>query len=390
MRDPDGRAPFADQLRRHRRAAGLSQRELARRAGYSPDCVGMLERGVRSPSLASLGPLADALELTEAARLEIQRAVWPTAPEATSAPAVAGDLIGRAAERAAIEAFLGGQSAALVVLGELGIGKTRLLKEAQWLASRRGQLVLFGGARPVPSGAPRPYEPLLTALSELVWSLPARQLRAALRGSEWLVALLPELRERGFDLTRQQVPHVLQRRSVFRAIRRFLTQVSGGQPVLLVLDDLQWASAEALDALQIVLAPPLRIRLLGACRAGEVRADQPLAVLWSELLQQDTLRLLNLEPLPLTASRDLLRKALGESGRFDARALAEAVRRCEGVPLFLHAFARSLRGRADPFSVPQDLGVILRQYLATLTPSAHMVLSAVAASSAPASSASLV
>src|SRR5438094_5203717 len=72
--------PFAAALRRYRRVTGMSQRELARRAGYSTDYVSMLERGVRLPGPGTLGPLLEALELSESERLDLQEATRSTRP----------------------------------------------------------------------------------------------------------------------------------------------------------------------------------------------------------------------------------------------------------------------------------------------------------------------
>ena len=64
---------FGALLRRYRRAAGLTQDELAARAGYSPDYIGRIERGERIPVQATVTMLADALELTPAEQLELLR-----------------------------------------------------------------------------------------------------------------------------------------------------------------------------------------------------------------------------------------------------------------------------------------------------------------------------
>src|SRR5262249_6017838 len=55
--------PFSTRLRRLRRAAHLTQEELAARAGYSPDYVSMLERGLRAPPPQTVDILAKALRL---------------------------------------------------------------------------------------------------------------------------------------------------------------------------------------------------------------------------------------------------------------------------------------------------------------------------------------
>src|SRR5260370_9844720 len=98
--------PFAAALRRYRRVAGISQRELARRAGYSTDYVSMLERGVRVPGPGTLAPLVEALELSESERLELQQATWstlPPSPNVEPPQTLASTLVGPSAQHAQIE-----------------------------------------------------------------------------------------------------------------------------------------------------------------------------------------------------------------------------------------------------------------------------------------------
>src|SRR3712207_2274217 len=70
-----GGESLADLLRRFRRAAGLTQEELAERAGLSPEAVGALERGTRrAPYRDTVGRLADARGLDQAERAALQSA----------------------------------------------------------------------------------------------------------------------------------------------------------------------------------------------------------------------------------------------------------------------------------------------------------------------------
>jgi predicted ATPase/transcriptional regulator with XRE-family HTH domain len=146
---PTGHTPttFGAVLQRLRRAAGLSQEELAERAGLSARGISDLERGVRhAPRPATLRLLADALDLdeTQRARLTASAFAGPTeptvAPASTRAvfPAVAGSLphaahalVGREGELADLVDRLRDPRACLVTLtGPGGVGKTRLAVQA--------------------------------------------------------------------------------------------------------------------------------------------------------------------------------------------------------------------------------------------------------------------
>jgi predicted ATPase/DNA-binding XRE family transcriptional regulator len=144
---------FGDLVRRQRKAAGLTQEELAERAGIAPETVSALERGInRAPHRDTLQALADALQLAPEERAALLRAArrggMPTAPppppntgEVTpaGAPLVAAvqaqanlpvpptPLVGRAQEVRALTALLRRETVRLVTLtGTGGTGKTRL------------------------------------------------------------------------------------------------------------------------------------------------------------------------------------------------------------------------------------------------------------------------
>jgi transcriptional regulator with XRE-family HTH domain len=135
---------FGQILRRHRLAAGLSQAELAERAGLSTDGIGALESGRRaSPRLYTVRALADALALSEAERIDLIDAAQAGSVAIVSpapAPAAEGTwdrlpapprpptrLIGREREAAEIAfALQSGRTRLLTLTGPGGVGKTRL------------------------------------------------------------------------------------------------------------------------------------------------------------------------------------------------------------------------------------------------------------------------
>jgi transcriptional regulator with XRE-family HTH domain len=134
---------FAALLRRHRSTAGLSQEELARRAGLSADTIAALERGRRrAPRPLTVRLLADALGLQGETRASfVEAARQHSAVERPPAPPVplgADEFIGRGGELAEATRLLTDSRARMVTLtGPGGIGKTRLAIELTAAVSAR-------------------------------------------------------------------------------------------------------------------------------------------------------------------------------------------------------------------------------------------------------------
>jgi predicted ATPase/DNA-binding XRE family transcriptional regulator len=130
---------LAELLHRHRRAVGLSQRELARRCGMSERAVRDLERGATArPRRRTLLALADALHLADEDRSAF------VAPERAAPAAVVvverpGELVGRSRELATLaDLVMGGRHRIVTVTGPGGIGKSRLVAELVDDLRRRG------------------------------------------------------------------------------------------------------------------------------------------------------------------------------------------------------------------------------------------------------------
>lgn len=157
---PEG--SFGARLRALRDAAGLTQEELASRAGLSPNAIGALERGQRRrPYPHTVRALSDALNLSEEGRASLlavvpgrnepdarDRETSPTTASTTAAPTSlphpATSLVGRGRELGDLVDLLAGPGARLVTLtGVGGVGKTRLATEAAREAL---------AARPFPDG----------------------------------------------------------------------------------------------------------------------------------------------------------------------------------------------------------------------------------------------
>jgi tetratricopeptide (TPR) repeat protein/transcriptional regulator with XRE-family HTH domain len=375
---------FGALLKHHRGRAGLTQEALAEAARLSVRGLSDLERGVRTPRASTVQFLATALGLSAEQRAAFEVAARRRAagvgvdPGGTGMASADGvvPLLGRDHELALLERHLAGHGPPVLLLaGEPGIGKSRLLAEATRLAREAGLAVLQGGCDR--RGGQGPYSPLLEALERHLQRQAPPQLRQALAGCAWLVRLLPELAAGPIEplpawtLTPEQ-----ERRLLFHAVARFLANVAGPGGSLLVLDDLQWAGADALDLLASLVrsASELPVRVVGAYRDSEVQPHEPLALLMADLARADLLRLHALTALSPGEAVCLLDALLAESEAAEDGLRGQVLQRAGGVPFFLISYARGLQAGAQPPAVPWDLRQSIRQRVALLPEQARAVL----------------
>ncbi len=379
------RRGFATLLRRYRLAAGLTQEELAERARLSRRSIAAMEQGAaHTPRRESLELLAAALALAGD-----ERAAFLTAGRragtggsgdhgALSAARDAVPFVGRAGVLALVERHVGGEGAPLLLLaGEPGIGKSRLLHAAVPRAAGAGLRVLEGGCQQ--RGGQEPYAPFMAAFQRHLQHQRPGQLRADLRGCAWLVRLLPELAGGVIEpLPAGTIPAEHERRLVFAAVSRFLTNVAGPAGTLLVLDDLQWAGADALDLLAALTrsTAAIPLRILGAYRDTEVPPEAPLAATLADLINARLATRRRINPLSTAEAAQLLGELLtGEAVAPDLR--EQVLRRAGGVPFFLVSCAEGLRQDTEDGTreaVPWDVQQSVRQRVTTLPEPARLVL----------------
>lgn len=356
LHEPAHRALMALHARRGDRAAAVRQYRC---------CVRAVDEEL------GVAPLRETTALYEA--IAAGQAVPAGGDEATTVPLPSGRyaLVGRAEERAALRAAIG-PGRLVVVDGEPGVGKTRLVAEA--LADRRPALTV----RCYENDGDVPYGPIAELLrlaaaepeaSARLGSLPAS---CALEVGR----LVPELQRRRAEPERHE-PH--EPASGPGAEARFLDGlvraiIAAGRapPGLIVIDDAQWAD----HASQRVLAQLLhRGGREGPClvmtvRLGEVTDAGPLARAMADRLRTGGLHL-RLDRLDLPAVTELVAVVAAPD---QAEHLATRVHHdSEGLPFLVVAHLDAIVAGGVP---PDGLGELLGSRLATLSDGAAQLLSA--------------
>ncbi|WP_167761548.1 LuxR family transcriptional regulator [Blastococcus sp. CT_GayMR19] len=283
----------------------------------------------------------------------------------------AAPLIGRAGPWAALRSAVtragAGSGGVLLVLGEAGVGKSRLLSEAVRLARTDGVPVLCG--RATESGGA--YRPLVEALvrggaDDLDPETVPAPYRAALG------RLLPSWSAGGGTATEIGVDPVLV---LGEAVVRVLDALVGG-PCLLVLEDLHWADADTIALLEYLAG---RLADRPVLVAASARDDEPGSAVVDRLAGRPgvhTVTLSRLSPAEVAALA-----GSRATGRLGADELAVLVARADGLPLLAEelvdeAVRTATASTASP--VPRTMSALVRRRLSLLDRVAQSCLRAAA------------
>jgi tetratricopeptide (TPR) repeat protein/transcriptional regulator with XRE-family HTH domain len=351
-------------LRRHRRAAGLTQEELAEQAGLSVRAIGDLERGVRfSPRRDTLELLIDALRLSP----DEQSALRTAARAAVGVPA-GGDpgahlleagsflgaipadvMVGRETELhrllAPLDAVAGGHGRMALIAGEPGVGKTRLAQEVTMEAGKRGFLVSTG--RYYEPQRAVPFYGFIEALATLETAVPEAIRQQIPLQWPYLDALLtlsaPEV-----GSVARLTGRLEEQLRLFQSVSGFLQAVAAVLPVAVLLDDLHWADSASLQLL-LYLARYTRgnrVLMVGTYRDVEVGRGHPLERALVDLNRERLVERVVVHRLESKGTAALVGATLGEAEA--ATDLTTRIHRyTDGNPFFVQEVIRALIERGD-------------------------------------------
>ena len=411
--DAEGRGDLAAAIEHTHRLVALDPlaeehaRALIRRLAAGQDRAAALSafdrHRERLRTELGVAPSASTRELVEQIRADVDASppsaqeVWQPEqaqpiplPEALTPPA-SKPLFGRADE---LELLTGHwQRAAgedglqcVVLAGEPGIGKTRLVAELCRLAQSEGATVLYGRCH---EDGPFPYAPFVEALRGYVAAIPPDRLRAeAGAGVAQLGKLVPQVAER-FPERPELAPGDpdVEGLRLFDAITSLMTGAARSAAIVLALDDLHWADRPTLRLLDHLARTATQARMLvvGTYRDTELPGDHPLRATLARLRRERMLTQVSIAGLEEPAVEELARAS---SPRIPTTELVRAVfAESEGNPYFVEEVMRDLgdedEGESQPPAellakkgVPESIQDLIGRRLARLSEPAGAIVSA--------------
>jgi DNA-binding CsgD family transcriptional regulator/tetratricopeptide (TPR) repeat protein len=286
-------------------------------------------------------------------------------------------MVGRADAVATLESALAGaregEAAVVLVRGEAGVGKTRLLREAARRADESGAQVLWGECLPIGNGE-LPYAALVGALRPLARSLDGADRDAVLgpaRGE--LARLLPELAEG----EARDAPTPGSTARLLELLLGMFERLGERAPVVLVVEDAHWADAATATLLAFLVRNLRTERMLLAVtwRDDEPTLRDALRGLFTELTRDDRVVEVALERL--TPEETALQVGGIVGGDADAALATWAYRRGQGNPYFTEELVSTRAGGLDRV-VPESLRALLLARMASASPGARSILGALA------------
>jgi DNA-binding CsgD family transcriptional regulator len=272
----------------------------------------------------------------------------------------AGRFVGRIQELARLHQLLAratdGQPLLVVIGGEAGVGKTRLVEQLAAAAQEQGVRVLGGGCVPLGEEG-LPFGPVIQALRGLADLDPAELQAVAGPARQELGRLLPDLAVDGEVPTGAAVAGGGQGR-LFELLLGVVERLAAQAPLLWVLEDLHWADRSTRDLLAFLAASLRsgRVMLLCTFRSDELHRLHPLRGLLAELARNRRVWRLELPRFTRAEVAEQLAGLLG--GDPPARLVEEIYARSEGNPFFAEELLLAGLG-AGPGVLPPSLREVL-------------------------------
>jgi DNA-binding SARP family transcriptional activator len=335
------------------------------------------------PSLRLAGPPDDAATALSAGH--DPAGPGPAARPSDRARPVGGDqrrgLVGRTAELTTFDlAFTeacAGRGALVLVSGEAGIGKTRLVAEVAAAVSQRGAWAAWGRGTEV-EGAP-PFWFWTQIIRSLLASGEPDELRRALGpGAADIAKIVPEVAGLAVAPALSWPADPGARRfRLYEGVVTFLARLAARRPLVLVLDDFQWADVSSLELTELLVQrlPDLPILVVVTCRDSEIPVDGPAAFTLGGLARSPVLSRLVLTGLSEPEVGAFVSQVTGQEVSAEMAAMMHA--RTDGNPFFVAELARGLTGGDQATSlvdVPLGIREVVRRRLSRVPVASRSLL----------------
>ena len=275
--------------------------------------------------------------------------------------------------------------------GELGVGKTRLATETALAAHGEGATVLLGTCD---EDLAVPYQPFVEALRHFIAACPEDQLVTRLgdRRNE-LSRLVPELPHRVPGLSPPQPADPdTERYLLFEAVAGWLAAASPDRPVVLLLDDLHWATKPTMLMLKHIVrfTGPMALLVITTYRDSDLTRSHPLSELLADLRRESGVERLALRGLTDAEALALVEALAGQDMTGDNLALAQAVHsETDGNPFFMREIFENMiesgalvqegdrwtyRGDTKTFGIPESVREVVGRRLSHLAEEVERIL----------------
>ncbi|MFJ4686884.1 AAA family ATPase [Streptomyces sp. NPDC088789] len=298
-------------------------------------------------------------------------------------------IVGRDEELARLTGMLArarsGQARAVLVAGDAGVGKTRLLDEIAGRAARAGMTVLTGHCVDL-GDVGLPYLPFTEMLGALAADERFAPVLAAHPAAERLLGTGADARAAGETGTAGAAGDGDPRSGggrlrLFEGVAALLAELSARTPLLLVLEDLHWADQSSRDLLRFLLsrgilhrsaggAPAHRLAVVASYRADDLHRRHPLRPLLAELVRLPSVERLELRPMPDAEVATLVRAL--RDGPLPETTVRRIVERAEGNAFYAEELLAAT-GTGDG-GVPSGLADVLLIRFEQLSDTAQQVL----------------
>ena len=262
------------------------------------------------------------------------------------APAKAGaPCVGRSQELDRVRELLGrakrGEGVFLFFSGEAGVGKSRMIQEAERIAADDGFNVLKGHCSNMES--PPPFQPALEQIEQSARQLgPAAMRRSMGDNAAEISRLMPELKQQYDDIPAYPtLPPEQERRYLLHGMAEFVARGAARKPLVLVYEDLHWAD-ESTCVLLSYVAERMKhepVLMLGTYRDNEL-GQAPFGRTLQDLLRKRLAEELRLHRLSAAEIVELLSRQFGSE---PPASLVELIfSKTEGNPFFVEEVVRHL------------------------------------------------